>query len=85
MPEFTDRFGWSVKIKSVQEESLVFVCVGSFINWGNPFEEVSENNFNPSVVLIFLGHDEEHFALKSLVITSGDGLHLLMPQKVSQN
>ena len=30
-PEFTDRFGWWVKIKSIQEELLACICVGSFI------------------------------------------------------
>ena len=77
-PEFTHRFGWLVKVKSVQEELLVCISVGSFINWGNPFEEVSENNFDPSVVSISLDHHEEDLALKSPVITDKNGLCLLM-------
>ena len=32
-PEFTDKFGSSVKIKSIQEETLVCTCFSSFINW----------------------------------------------------
>ena len=40
-PEFTDTIDWSVKIKSVQEELFVWICVGSFINWEKPFKEVS--------------------------------------------
>ena len=46
-PEFIDKLGWSVSIKS---------CVGSFINWEEPFEDVSENNFDPFVVLMYLHH-----------------------------
>ena len=81
MPEFTERFGLLVKIKSIQEEILVCICVGSFINWGSPFEEVSKNNFDPLVILMFLGHHEEALALKSPVITDKDGLPLLMSLK----
>ena len=81
MPESTDRFGWSVKIKSIQVELLVCICVGSLINWGNPLEEVSENNFDHSVVLMSLSHHEEDLALKSPLITDKDGLCLLMSLK----
>ena len=81
MPEFTERFGWSVKIKSVQEKLLVFVCVGLFINWWNPFEEVRESNFEPSVVLMSLCHHKEDLALKSPVIADKGGLCLLMSLK----
>ena len=77
-PDFIDRLGWSAKIKSIQEELLVFICIGSFTNWGNQFEEVSENNFDLSVVLMSLGHHEEDLTLKSPVITDKDGLQLLM-------
>ena len=44
----------------------------------NPFEEVSKNNFDPSVVLISLAHHEEDLALKSPAITDKYGLHLLL-------
>ena len=77
-PEFTDRFGWLVKIKLVQKELLVCISVGSSINWANLFEEVCENNFDPSVVSISLDHHEEDLALKSPVITDKNGLCLFM-------
>ena len=80
-PEFTDRSGWVVKIKSLQEEQLVYICVGSFINWGNPFEEVSENNFDPSVVSMSLDHHHEDFALKSPAITDKNDLRSFMSFK----
>ena len=57
------------------------MCVGSWINWEKPFEDISENNFNPSVVLILLDHQEEHLQLKSPVITDKDGLRLFMSFK----
>ena len=47
----------------MQEELLVCICVGSFIDWGNPFEKVSKNNFDPSVVSMSLDHHEKDLAL----------------------
>ena len=67
-----------MKIKSVQEELFACICVGLFIHRGNPFEDVSENNFDPSVLLISVDHQEEDLALKSPLITDKDGLHLFM-------
>ena len=65
----------------MQEETLVCICFGSFINWKKPFEEVNDGNFDPSVVLMSLGEKEEDLALKSPVITHKDGLWLLMSLK----
>ena len=72
-PEFTAKFGWSVKSKSIQEELFDCTYVGSFINWKNLFEDVSENKFVPS--------EEEDLALKSPVIIDTVGLHVLMSLK----
>ena len=74
-PEFTDKFVWSVKTESVQEELFVCILVGSLINWENPFEDVSEYNFVTSEVLISLDHQDEDLGLKSLAITDTVGLH----------
>ena len=77
-PEFTDNFGWSVKIKSIQEELLVCKCVGSFINWETPFADINESNFSPSKVL--MSSDRQHvvLALKSSAITEKHGLVFFM-------
>ena len=69
-PEFTDKFGWSVKI-------------GSFINWKNPFEDASEYKFVSSKVLMSLDHQEEDLALKSPVIIDTVGLRALMSLKIA--
>ena len=45
--EFIYKFVCSLKIKSRKEELHVCVYVCSVINWGNPFEEFSENKFEP--------------------------------------
>ena len=65
----------------MQEELLVCICVGSFLNWGNPFEEVSEKNFDPSIVSMSLDHHEEYLALKSPVTTDKNGSRLFMTLK----
>ena len=77
-PEFTAKFGWSVKSKSIHEELFDCTCVGSFINWKNPFEDVSEYKFVPSEVLMSSDHQEEDLALKSPVIIDTVGLRVLM-------
>lgn len=51
------------------------IYVGSFINWGKPFEDVSESNFDPSVILISLEHQEDDLVLKSPVIIDKDCSH----------
>ena len=45
----------------------------------------NENNFNPSVVMMSLDHQEEDLAITSPVITHKDGLHLLMSLKSYHN
>ena len=67
-PEFTDNFGWSIKIKSIQEELLVCKWVGSFINWENPFADVNESNFSHSEVLMSSDQHHDVLALKLSVI-----------------
>ena len=67
--EFTDNFGWSVKIKPLQEELPVCKCGGLFINWETPFADVNKSNFSPSEVLISSDHQHDVLALKSPVIT----------------
>ena len=73
-----DKSFWSVKIKSIQEVLFAWICVGSFMNWESPLEDVSENNFNPAIALMSLDHQEKDLELKSPVITDTDGLRLFM-------
>ena len=80
--EFTHRFSWSVKIKLIHEVLFVWMCIGSFINWESPLEDVSENNFNPSIVSVSLDHQEEDLELKSPVTKDKDGLSLFMSFKI---
>ena len=48
------------------------------MNWESPLEDVSANNFNPSIALMSLDHQEKDLELKSPVITDTDGLRLFM-------
>ena len=80
-PELTDKFAWSANVKLMQEELFAWMCVGSFIHWEKPFEDVDENNFNPSLVFISSDHQEKHLELKSPVITDKDSLQLFISFK----
>ena len=77
-PEFTDRFGWFVNIKLIQEELFVWIWVGSYFNWEKPFEDANEYKCDTSIVLMSLHHHEEDLALKSPMTTDIDGMLLLM-------
>ena len=70
-----------MKIKSIQEVLFAWICAGSFISSESPLENVSENNYNPLIVLVSLDHQEEDLELKSPVITDKDGLLLFMSFK----
>ena len=74
-----------MKIKSIQEVLLVWMCVGSFINSESPLEDVNQNNFNPSIVSMSLDHHEEDLELKSPVTADKDGLRLFMLLEKFQN
>ena len=74
-----------MKIKSIQEVLLVWMCVGSFINSESPLEDVNQNNFNPSIVSVSLDHHEEDLELKSPVTADKDGLRLFMLLEKFQN
>ena len=52
------------------------------MNWEiSSLDDVSENNFNPWIVLVSLDHQAENFELKSPVITDTYGLCLFMSFK----
>ena len=72
-------FGWSVKIRSIQEELFFCIWVGSFISCWNSSEEVCANNLVPSVVLVSLDYQEDDLVLKSPVITDKYGLRFFIP------
>ena len=74
-----------MKIKLIQEVLFIWICVGSFISSESSLEDVSENNFNPSIVSVSLDHQEEDLELKSPLITDKDGLRLFMYLKTFSN
>ena len=53
----TARFGWSVNMRSIQEEQLGSKWVGSDINWWNPSVVVRESMWDPSYDVIFQDRD----------------------------
>ena len=61
-----------MNVNSIQEELFAWMWIGSF-NWEKPFEDINENNFNPSIVFTSSDYQEEHLELKSPAITDKDG------------
>ena len=53
----------------------------SFISWKSSLEDVSENNFNSSIVSMCLHQQEKDLQLNSPVVTEKDGLCLFMSFK----
>ena len=80
-PEFTDKFGWFVSIKSIQEDLFIWIWTGSFINWRKPFAEVDEYKCDPSIMFMLLHHHEKDLALTSPVTADKDCLRLFKPLK----
>ena len=47
-PLSTARFGWSINMRSIQEEELDSKWVGPDINWQKPYVVVRESIWDPS-------------------------------------
>ena len=84
-PLLVTKLGWSVKIKSMQEELLVWMCVGSLTIWWKPFDVLNEKSFVASNESMPLDHQEVDLTLKSPNMTDTDGLRLLMSDKRCSN
>ena len=75
------KLGWSVKIKSIQEELFLWICVGSLIIWWKPFDVFNEKSFVSSNDSMSLDHQEVDLVLKSPSMTETDGWRVLMSDK----
>ena len=64
VPQLTTLFGWSVKIKSVQEQEWGSRCVGSDIRWWKLCKDLNTYNCVPSIALPSF-HQDEDVASKS--------------------
>ena len=77
IPQSTIKLGWSVNIRSIQEEEFANKCVGWVINCCKPYEVVTESILVPSIVLISLFHHDFDLALKLPRIIEKSGLGAL--------
>ena len=64
-PDSIIRFGCDVNIKSMQEEELFKIWVGSFMIWLKPKLAVKMSIFYPSIFVMLLAYHQFDFALKS--------------------
>ena len=65
VPQLTTKFGWSVKIKSVQELDWGSRCAGSDISWWKLYKEIWVSTYVPSAVILCFFHQDDDLALKS--------------------
>ena len=65
VPQLTTKFGWSVKIKSIQELEWGSRCVGSDISWWKLCKDVSASKCVSSIFVLSLFHQDKDLALKS--------------------
>ena len=65
VPQSTTKFGWSVKIKSVQDLDWVSRCVGSDTSWWKLCKDVRASKRIPSAVVLSFFHQDDDLALKS--------------------
>ena len=92
MPEFKNKFGWSVNLKSMQLSEFSRKCVGLSISWLRSRLSVSSFNSMPSAFSSPSAHHLIDLQLKSPVITKQWGLVSLIlvtivskPSKKSPN
>ena len=65
VPQLTTTFGWSVKIKSVQELEWDSTSVGSDITSWKLRKDVSASKYVPSIVVLSSFNQDEDLVLKS--------------------
>ena len=76
-PLSTARFGWSVNMRSIQEEELGSKWVGSDTNWWNPYVVLRESIWCPSNDVMSSDYHDWDLALKSPSITVKEDLSIL--------
>ena len=84
-PLSTIKFGWSVNIKSIQEEVCGSRWVGCDISWWNPYTLVRDSSCVPSIVVLSLVHQTEDLALKSPKIMVNKELQKVVSLKTFSN
>ena len=73
-PNSVIKFGCDVNMRSIHEEQLCKICVGSFINWCYPNWGVTFSNAFLWDVVLSLQYQTLDFALKSPIATRRKGL-----------
>ena len=68
VPLSITKFGWFMKIKSIHDEELESMWVGSYINCSRPWIEVTESICTPSLLDMSYLYQFDDRALKSPII-----------------
>ena len=65
VPQLTTKFGWSMKIRSIQELDWGSRCVGSDISWWKLCKDVNAFKCVPSAVVLSFFHQDNDLTLSS--------------------
>ena len=81
MPQSITNLGCDVKNKSMQEDDVSKICVGSLIIWCKPLCDINVPIFAPSKLVLSVMHQLRNFLLKSPNITTKNGSKLVALSK----
>ena len=82
-PDSIRTLGWELKIKSIHEEELFKVCVGSLIFWSKRFCEIIASVFLPSSTVISLLYQLLELVVKSPRATNKEWFFWAIVSKVN--
>ena len=69
MLESTTKFSCDVKMRSIQDQEISEICIGSSMIWMNPYCEVTNSIYAASVVVLSLIYQFLDFILKTFSAT----------------
>ena len=88
-PLSNTKLGWSMKIKSKQEEDCGRICVESVISWWSPWDEEADSRSIHSFVETLSSHQEFDLQLKSynisLKLDYSNSCQLLLDQSFAKS
>ena len=86
LPLFITRFGWSVKMRSMQDDEFWRMCVGSDISWQKPHSELMDSICGPLLFVMLWTHQILDLALKSPCrIVKAGSWFLILPKRFSRD
>ena len=86
IPLFITRLGWSVKMRSMQDDEFWKMCVVYDVSWEKPYSELIDSVCVPSLFVMLWTHQLLDLALKlpSRIVKAGSWF-LILPKRFSRD